>query len=104
MSTHGTRSRYVQGCRCGLCSQANRTYHRARREGRTTEWTDPSGFRRLLRLATMPQLTMQDVARRTGLSLRTLYDIRNGVDRRLQPGTAERLRAVLELLPNERTA
>jgi hypothetical protein len=28
MSTHGTRSRYVTGCRCADCTQANREYSR----------------------------------------------------------------------------
>ncbi|UEJ82662.1 hypothetical protein Bra3105_17830 [Brachybacterium halotolerans subsp. kimchii] len=30
MSTHGTRTRYVTGCRCGLCRTANREYARER--------------------------------------------------------------------------
>lgn len=30
---HGTRSRYVTGCRCGLCRRANRDYQRSRRAG-----------------------------------------------------------------------
>lgn len=46
-AAHGTRSRYVRGCRCDACTQANTTYaaltraaHRrartARQEARTT--------------------------------------------------------------------
>jgi hypothetical protein len=30
---HGTRRRYVGGCRCGDCTEANRLYFRERRAG-----------------------------------------------------------------------
>lgn len=28
MRTHGVRATYVAGCRCDLCTKANRLYHR----------------------------------------------------------------------------
>ena len=33
---HGVRSRYVAGCRCEECRQAERTYQRKRREERAS--------------------------------------------------------------------
>lgn len=30
---HGTRSRYVMGCKCARCRKANRDYQRSRRAG-----------------------------------------------------------------------
>jgi hypothetical protein len=34
VAQHGTRTKYVKGCRCGLCKGANRTYQRDYMRGR----------------------------------------------------------------------
>lgn len=34
MAKHGTRSRYVQGCKCERCKAANRRYQRGYMRGR----------------------------------------------------------------------
>lgn len=43
---HGTRSKYVQGCRCDSCARANRNYQREYIRARIAAGiTDPHGKR-----------------------------------------------------------
>ena len=43
MSAHGTRSRYVRGCRCVACTAANSAYH-ARRKAQRFAYVHANGL------------------------------------------------------------
>jgi hypothetical protein len=43
MSAHGTRSRYVDGCRCQACTAANTAYHAGRKAQRRA-WVEANGL------------------------------------------------------------
>jgi hypothetical protein len=90
LQQHGTNSSYSSGCRCDYCRAAHNDYARRQRM-RQLELADASAAREWLRATTLPPVPIEDVARRTGVSVETLRKIRDGSRERTH-------RAVIEAL------
>jgi hypothetical protein len=61
----GTRGRYVEGCRCSPCTQANNRYHRSRRAHRVNLPAEPL-------LAMYQGVPEEEIAHRLGVGRHTL--------------------------------
>jgi hypothetical protein len=104
---HGTRARYVTGCRCEPCSEANRSYARMRQKyNRGGDWNGlvPADKAR----AHMLKLSKKGIGRRTvqdisGVGDTTLQRIRNGTKKQIRKKTEEAILAVTADVPNEVT-
>ena len=105
MSGHGTRGRYVSGCRCEPCTEANRLYGRARdrhqrrvaygiEEPRPERVIDATEARDYLRWLASVGVGSRVVARRAGLTRTTVREIAIGDRARCLPETAEKILAV----------
>ncbi|MGH8748830.1 MAG: hypothetical protein ACREU5_06960 [Burkholderiales bacterium] len=95
---HGLRVRYMAGCRCDECREANNSYERMRgklrRNGEANGLVDAARVRRhLLRLsrAGIGRRTVADVA---GVSASIVGAVRSGRKARLRAQTAKRILAV----------
>ena len=105
MSAHGTRSRYVGGCWCQPCTEANRLYareldrHRRRvsygiEQPRPERVIDATEARDHLRWLSSVGVGRRTVAERTGLAFTTVREITTGETRCCAPETAEKILAV----------
>lgn len=105
MSGHGTRTRYVSGCRCEPCTEANRVYireldrHHRRvaygiEEPRPERVIDATEARDHLRWLASVGVGSRVVAERTGLARGTVRDIITGEHANCLPKTAEKILAV----------
>ena len=105
MSAHGTRTRYVTGCRCEPCTEANRTYARERQRHqrriaygieapKPERYVDAAEVREHLRWLRTVGIGRRSVAERTGLNPKTVRDIANGESKRCTPETADKILAV----------
>ena len=70
---HGNRARYVQGCRCDSCREANRLYARKNAKDRIWNRTDPM-------LSAEASRTHLTALRAAGVGTRLISDI-SGVSR-----------------------
>ena len=90
MRPHGTRSRYVDGCRCDRCREANRLYyHQRKRHG--TDLIDAGEARRIIQRLRNRGVGIRRLAHLTGLRRSTLQNIAAGRTRRVHPDTLRRL-------------
>lgn len=101
---HGSRARYIRGCHCAVCTEANTRYGQdyaaARRiEGRQTLLSQPVVAH--LRALTQSGIELRAIARLTGFSVRHLRAVAQGecprVTRRLND-------AVLTVQPGDYSA
>lgn len=104
MKPCGTRSKYVTGCRCAECRQANAAYQRDRErhqrrvaygvEVPIVRWVDPTEAREHLAWLSTIGIGRRTVAEHTGLSLSQLRQIAKGFATKIKPATAERILTV----------
>ena len=105
MRGHGTRTRYVSGCRCEPCTEANRVYireldrHHRRvaygiEEPRPERAIDATEARDHLRWLASVGVGSRVVANRAGLTRTTVRKIAIGERARCLPETAEKILAV----------
>lgn len=90
MSAHGTRSRYVRGCRCDRCRRANADYanRRALVTYRPADLVPAAQAREHLEVLRGLGVGLRAVAAATGLGRTALGKIRSGRSRRCHPETA----------------
>lgn len=104
MSEHGTRSKYVEGCHCPPCTEANRVYglryERSWRSpdvwGETTNLVSAEPVRQHLLKLRDAGVGRRQVERLTGLGESCVYDIARGETKRVRPETADLILAVSE--------
>lgn len=80
VAEHGTRSRYVRGCRCDDCRTANRTYARRAAvygwsERVASHWTDADAAREHIARLQAQGMGYKRVAEKAGLSVSCLHTI-----------------------------
>lgn len=95
---HGRRARYVAGCRCELCTAANRNYARKRGQAqRDGDWNGlvPASRARahLLRLSRRG-VGRRAVAAATDVALTVICDIRSGGKQQIRARTERKILAV----------
>lgn len=78
VAEHGTRSRYVRGCRCDDCREANRTYARRRdvygwSERVAADWCDAEPARLHVQALQAQGMGYKRVAAQAGLSVSVLH-------------------------------
>lgn len=99
---HGTRSRYVKGCRCKLCRRANTIYANSRSRALTLGRARPGDLVEVQEARLhMLKLSRAGVGRRAigqaaGVSDSILSLVRSGVKRKIRRSTAEKILAVTE--------
>lgn len=102
---HGTRAKYViEKCRCTACTTANRMYARERDRSINRDklgtgppharYVDAAQARAHLRWLSSVGVGRRTIARRTGLSLSALQEIKAGRHRRIRPETADSILGV----------
>lgn len=97
---HGTRSRYVKGCRCEACRAANTAYAVARyRElklGRAPrgDLVDAAPARRHLLKLSREGVGRRAAANAAGLAISVVFEVRSGGKQKIRRGTAEKILAV----------
>jgi hypothetical protein len=89
--THGLRG-YWRGCRCLICRAAEAEYRSARRRTSADELVQAESVRQ--HLVTLRGTGRRYIAKRAGISDRTVRDILNGTRQQIRAGTAKRLLAV----------
>lgn len=102
---HGSRQRYVAGCRCLLCKAANARYETTRAKDRTSgRWNDlvPAKAARKHIL----KLSAQGVGRRalaaaSDVAERVIANIRSGKQVNVRRSTEERLLAISNQAPSD---
>lgn len=105
MADHGTRSRYVHGCRCDSCRLANRLYareinrHHARvsyglEEPRESILIDATETRDHLAWLRTQGVGRRTISKVSGVGQTTIQEIISGRRREIHPRTADRLLAV----------
>lgn len=91
-SEHGERQRYLAGCRCDACKQANAAYERARRQARLSgEWNGLVSARKVR--AHLKALSKKGVGRR---AVAAASDVPEGTLNAIQAGKQQHLRAQSE--------
>lgn len=95
---HGTRSRYVSGCRCEHCRYANRVYSRERaqasRRGDGNPLVEAGPVRAHLLALRRDGIGRQSVADVAGVSRTAIARITTGTQRKLRAQSAARILAV----------
>lgn len=108
---HGTRAAYVfgvgpgrglgNGCRCEACTEANRTYQRARDRARRrpdenleAAYIDATEVREHLRWLTRSGVGTRTVARQARVSRSVVSALKSGEQQRCTPAIADRVLAV----------
>lgn len=95
---HGTRLRYMSGCKCGACREANSAYARMRaklgRDGQGNPLVDASAARRHLERLSRKGIGRGTVADISRVASSLLTEIRSGRKRRCRAQTAARILAV----------
>lgn len=90
MRTHGTNSSYTTGCRCQPCRDAHNAYCRRLRMGQRA-LIGAEGYTKRIRALTLPEMTLTDLSRRTGVPVGTLRGLRDGTITRTHAETAAKL-------------
>lgn len=96
-TSHGTRSKYVQGCRCVNCRAANSAYYKARRMRkplRRKETVDATRAREFLSLLSEAGVGRNSVHAVCGVGKRLLWEIASGKAKRIFCSTEARILAV----------
>lgn len=95
---HGDRVKYIAGCRCALCREANTLYENARRQARARgEWnglvpvTDVQAHMEKLRAAGIGRRT---ISQATGVAETVLQEIIAGRKQRIRAVTSRRVLAM----------
>lgn len=111
MSEHGTRSRYVDGCRCEACTKANRDYARKRYLAKLKEergeaipnWQPLDSAQTLITGLIVRGYGISEIARVTGINKTTICAIYQGKSYKHAGGrpyvkaeTVEKLRAMMD--------
>lgn len=111
MSEHGTRSRYVAGCRCESCTKANRDYARNRYSAKLKEergeaihnWQQTESAKTLITGLIVRGYGISEIARLTGINKTTICAIyydksykHTGGRRYVKAETVEKLRAMMD--------
>lgn len=95
---HGTRLRYLSGCKCWRCTKANRNYERERQKARAAgDWNGivpAEKARRHLELLRTVGIGRRTVAQATGIAQSILTGIRSGKRRNLRARSERRILAV----------
>jgi hypothetical protein len=111
MPQHGTRSNYTTGCRCQPCTEANRTYarnldrHKSRVrygiEQPIERFCDPTEAQNHLEWLRTNGIGLRTVTNTTGLSRKTLFEIRRRTVTRILITTHNKILSVgLHRAPN----
>jgi hypothetical protein len=92
---HGTRARYVRGCKCLPCRASNASYE-AGREARAAEsvLVDAAAARKHLQWLSDKAVGHKQASKLSGLSWVLLYGIRSGRRTRIRKATAEKVLAI----------
>ena len=97
---HGTRSRYVKGCRCTPCRTANTAYANARfrelklgRAGRG-DLVDATPARLHLVKLSRAGVGRRAAARAAGVAISVVFDVRSGAKEKIRRTTAEKILAI----------
>jgi hypothetical protein len=95
---HGTRARYVSGCRCDLCRKANRDYaHKRAVKQIFGDWNglvDSSRARRhILRLSTHG-IGRRSVSQASGVAQSVIHEIRQGTKKTIRARTEKQILSV----------
>ncbi len=94
---HGTRSRYVKGCRCDACRAANTRYavvrYRELKLGKAArgDLVDAHQARRHLIRLSRAGVGRRAVARAAGLAMSVVFEVRSGAKLKIRRGTAEKI-------------
>jgi hypothetical protein len=95
---HGERARYVAGCRCDKCKEANRLYYhknvRDRIYGRNNPIVKATKARNHLKKLQKAGVGLRTVSDISGVPRSTLFGIRKGERRNCRRKTMERILAV----------
>lgn len=95
---HGTRARYVAGCRCLICKAAASRYatkrQAARKEGDTRELVDAGQLRDHLSRLHESGMSHRAIAAAAGVSQPIISGIRSGAKLRVRRHIAKRLLAL----------
>lgn len=95
---HGTRARYVSGCKCLMCKAAASRYavqrKNARSKGDTRELVDASQIRDRLNQLHQAGMSHRAIAAAAGVSLPIVSGIRSGVKLRVRRHIAKRIVAL----------
>lgn len=95
---HGTRLRYLAGCKCFHCRRANSDYERERQAARAAgDWNgfvDASAARAHLRKLARRGVGKRMVASVSDVALSVLQDVRSGRKRRIRARTERKILAV----------
>jgi len=104
---HGTRLRYVSGCKCMLCRAANSRYEcdraKARNEGDWNGIVDAGTAREFLLRLARKGIGRRSVGAATGISDTILFQIRNGTRRRIRARTERLILQVDESARGDKT-
>lgn len=102
---HGRRARYIGGCRCQLCTAANRNYARkrgqARREGDWNGIVSADQARAHLRWLSEQGIGRRSVAAATDIADAMLSRIRSGKKARIRALTARLILAVTPAMASD---
>lgn len=94
-TAHGTRARYVRGCRCKPCTKANREYARSRSLekawGRGNPLITTGELKERLWLLNSRGIGLRTVSEITGISRTVLSDIRSGKKTNCRKKTRDRV-------------
>lgn len=103
---HGTRIRYVGGCRCDACRAANSAYERirqkARREGDWNGVVDAGNARAHLRKLSRQGVGKNAVAAASDVPRSVIHEIRLGRKPRIRARTERRILAVTKAMASDR--
>lgn len=90
MRPHGTNSCYAAGCRRQQCREAHNAYCRRLRMGERA-LVGAAAYTKRIRALTLPEMTLTDLSRRTGVPVGTLRGLRDGTITRTHAETAAKL-------------
>lgn len=95
---HGTRARYLRGCRCTACGTGHKEYLRGRSRaiayGRHHPFTSPEPARQHLANLAAAGVTWQQAAARSGVTKGTIGRIRAGTGTKIRVATETAILAV----------
>ncbi len=87
---HGKRGTYTRGCRCVLCRFANTAYVKSRRILRPSRFTSAESTRNALKaLREDKKVSVRELAKVSGIPVKTLYHIISSKHQRIWASTAK---------------